>query len=160
MSAAPQAPAASVHTLGTLLKRSVWHHLHLHCVLVREAEPSRFAVRDSLEAATSRLEDIALAQQSQQTIGHIPGPSALPVAAPAGADAPPRAGTSGVNAGASSSATSHNAASQGSNDSPAISAYKELLAGPLDKYAGLSKDIGGVVAEQVRFMREGAQYTA
>lgn len=95
----------------------------------------------SLEAATSRLEDIALAQQSQQTIGHIPGPSALPAAAPAEAS---RAGTAPANA-ANAGAT---ASKSGSSDSPAVSAFKELLAGPLDKYASLSKGIGGVVAEQ------------
>ena len=85
------------------------------------------------------MEDIALAQQSQQVIGHIPGPSALPVAAAAAA---------GASVGAASSATV--AETKAQNDSPAITAYKEVLDGPLKKYSELSEGIGGVVAEQVR----------
>ena len=103
-----------------------------------------FAYGNRLEAATSRLEDIALAQQSQQTIGHIPGPSALPAAA-AAAPTAPQAGTAAAAPSAGAAAES-----KASNDTPAISAFKELLAGPLDKYASLSNEIGGVVAEQVR----------
>lgn len=91
---------------------------------------------DSLEAATSRLEDIAISQSAASTIaGHSP-PAAPP--APAAAN--------------SSSATASpvpGAQAQAQSPPLSIKAFDELLEGPLAKYVELSQAVGGVVAEQV-----------
>jgi adenylyl cyclase-associated protein len=88
-----------------------------------------------LEAATSRLEDIAVAQQSQQLVANVAGPSAGP---------PP--------AGAATSAPT-DASSAPSQDDAKVQGFKELVDGPLKKYSDLSNEIGGLVAEQVRGLR-------
>lgn len=92
---------------------------------------------NSLEAATSRLEDIALAQQSQQIIGNVPGPS--------GQSAPAAPAAAPTTAGGAASA-----GSSGAQNDVKVKAFHELIDGPLKKYGELSSDIGGLVAEQVR----------
>lgn len=96
---------------------------------------------NSLEAATSRLEDIALAQQSQQLIGNVPGPSGQPAAGAA-------AGVAGSGAPAAPAASTTGAT--GAQDNTRVKAFQDLIDGPLKKYGELSSDIGGLVAEQVR----------
>jgi adenylyl cyclase-associated protein len=88
-----------------------------------------------LEAATSRLEDIAVAQQSQQLVANVAGPSAGPPSAVAAASAPTVA------------------SSAPSQDDARVQGFKELVDGPLKKYSDLSNEIGGLVAEQVRGLR-------
>lgn len=90
---------------------------------------------DSLEAATSRLEDITVAQQSQQVIGTIPGPSIH--AAPSASAPPPASGPSAPGGGAAA------------QDDAKVQGYKDLVEGALKKYEQLSDELGGLVAEQV-----------
>ena len=82
-----------------------------------------------LEAATSRLEDIAIATSSASLIS-IPEPSA-PVTI-------------------SNNATPVPTAIQLEETSPAVEAYNDIISGPLAAYVNLSKEVGGVVEEQVR----------
>lgn len=106
----------------------------------------------SLEAATSRLEDIAIAQQSQQLIGNVPGPSgqtSAPTAVAGGA------GAGALSAAAPSAATGGAASNTGASDNVRVKAFQELIDGPLKKYGELSSDIGGLVAEQVRVDDDG-----
>lgn len=83
----------------------------------------------SLEAATSRLEDLA--------------------ASPAG----PAAATRGAGAGVGPVAAGGDAAGPSSTiaaaDPPAVTAFDDYLEQPLKDYAGLSEQIGGLVAQQV-----------
>lgn len=86
-----------------------------------------------MEAATSRLEDITVAQ-SQHVNSTSSGSLAAPVAAAA-------AGGLGGAAAASSSAQQE--------DSPAIQAWDESVTEALKAYQDLSAKLGGVVQEQV-----------
>lgn len=87
-----------------------------------------------LEAATSRLEDITVAQ-SQHANSTSSGSLAAPVAAAAAS------GGLGGAAAASSSAQQE--------DSPAIQAWDESVTEALKAYQDLSAKLGGVVQEQV-----------
>ncbi|KAK4058737.1 suppressor of rasval19 [Microbotryomycetes sp. JL221] len=117
-SAAPQInaggiPAAGIGSLSTLLRR--------------------------LEAATARLEDIAMTSSPSGGPHFISGASAVQGAsagAPAtgGAAAPPVA---------AADAASTNAAT-----SPAVKDFQDLLDSSIAKYASLSQELGGLVAEQ------------
>ncbi|KAK9893444.1 hypothetical protein P389DRAFT_156183 [Cystobasidium minutum MCA 4210] len=115
LSSQSTAQQPSLHTLGTLLKR--------------------------LEAATSRLEDIAIAQQSQQLIGNVPGPSGGQQQSTATAPAAAAPSTAGAAAGGSGS---------DAQEDIKVKAFQELIDGPLKKYGELSSDIGGLVAEQAK----------
>lgn len=106
-----------------------------------------------LEAATSRLEDIA----ASGGVGSGEG-GALPSSA-SHATIPASASTSGVTAASApgSAASAAGAASVAAAtdpsalvaDSPALSAWDDYLDHQLKEYTGLSEKIGGLVAEQV-----------
>jgi adenylyl cyclase-associated protein len=87
------------------------------------------AYRTRLEAATSRLEDIAVHQQSTKSAG---GPAAV---------------TNG--AGAAGTAAAGAASTAAIEDSPAVEAWDEAVAPKVKSFADLSQTIGGTVADQV-----------
>jgi adenylyl cyclase-associated protein len=91
-----------------------------------------------LEAATSRLEDIALAQSSTTNVKQaLDAPSAHPAPAPAAPRAP-----------APPAAPSSPAAPVG--DSRSVQAFEEqIISGKLQPFLKLANDIGGPVKEQV-----------
>ncbi|GAA6051829.1 hypothetical protein JCM3770_005487 [Rhodotorula araucariae] len=96
-------PAAGVGSLATLLKR--------------------------LEAACSRLEDVALTSASGAPLSNASavGAAAIPPPAPAAPSAPP--------------APAH-------KQPPAVQAFQELVDGPLTQYITLSKALGGLIEQQ------------
>lgn len=133
----------------------IWHVRGYLSDLTERDAPNLY----SLEAATSRLEDIAIAQQSQQLIGNVPGPS--------GQTSAPTAVAGGAGAGASSAAAPSAAAggasgagNSGASDNVRVKAFQELIDGPLKKYGELSSDIGGLVTEQVRVDNHGVSTMA
>lgn len=85
-----------------------------------------------LEASVTRLEDVALAQAQAGGMQHVVS----------GADA-----VSGANVAPPPPPPPKPA----DKPAPAVEAFQELIDGPLTKYVDLSKEIGGLVAEQVRF---------
>lgn len=91
-----------------------------------------FHIFARLEAATSRLEDIAIAQTSA-------GSSAAVADHVSGCNSPAVTATA-----ASGSATpAHTLESP-----PSIKAYDELISGSLDKYLSIAKEVGGPAQEQ------------
>jgi len=111
----PPHPAAStgVGSLATLLKR--------------------------LEAACSRLEDVALTSASGAPLSNASAVGAAGVPPPAAAPS-------------SSSAPAAVAAPQQDEVklAPSVEAFQELVDGPLTKYTSLSKELGGLIEQQVR----------
>ncbi|GJN88596.1 hypothetical protein Rhopal_001562-T1 [Rhodotorula paludigena] len=103
-------PAAGVGSLNALLKR--------------------------LEAACSRLEDVALTHASS---GGVPSSasavSGAHLAAPVAAPAPPPKGAEQL--------------------APAVQAFQDLVDGPLTAYVDLSKELGGLIAEQAQQVANG-----
>ena len=97
-------PAQGVGSLSTLLKR--------------------------LEAATARLEDIAIAQ--------APGPH-LP------------SGASALHGATLASPAATTAPSSAQDNLPAVLGFQELCEGPLAVYVAASNEIGNLVAQQVSF---------
>lgn len=91
-----------------------------------------------LEAATARLEDIAMTQAPSGGPQFVSGASAVHPATPSAAAVPGGAGAAAVAAGSAEEAPA------------SVQAFDELLQGPLAKYLALSKELGGLVAEQVR----------
>lgn len=85
-----------------------------------------------LEASVTRLEDVALAQAQAGGMQHVVS----------GADA-----VSGANVAPPPPPPPKPA----DKPAPAVEAFQELIDGPLTRYVDLSKEIGGLVAEQVRF---------
>ncbi|KAK4053029.1 suppressor of rasval19 [Microbotryomycetes sp. JL201] len=122
-SAAPQVntggiPAAGIGSLSTLLRR--------------------------LEAATARLEDIAMTHSTTGGPHFISGASAVqPGSAAASATAGAAAGGTATGTGTGDSAAQTPA-------TPAVRDYDELLDGPVAKYAALSQELGGLIAEQAQ----------
>ncbi|KAG0144922.1 hypothetical protein CROQUDRAFT_659362 [Cronartium quercuum f. sp. fusiforme G11] len=92
---------------------------------------SLFTLIKRLEAATSRLEDIAIAQTSAGTPGLMTE------------GASGRVSPASVPAAASGSATAG-----GKETPPSIKAFEELVSGSLSRYLSLSKDVGGPAQEQ------------
>ncbi|BGP13845.1 hypothetical protein JCM10213_002482 [Rhodosporidiobolus nylandii] len=86
-----------------------------------------------LEAATARLEDIAITGATAGGLHHLSGASAVqgaavpPPAAPAPPPPPPK---------------------EEESLPPAVQAFDELIEGPLTHYTTLSKELGGLIAEQ------------
>lgn len=111
----PPHPAAStgVGSLATLLKR--------------------------LEAACSRLEDVALTSASGAPLSNASAVGAAGIPPPAAAPS-------------SSSAPAAVAAPQPDEVklAPCVEAFQELVDGPLTKYISLSKELGGLIEQQVR----------
>ncbi|GAA6037098.1 hypothetical protein JCM8097_008731 [Rhodosporidiobolus ruineniae] len=109
-------PAQGVGSLGSLLRR--------------------------LEAATSRLEDIALTQATAGGLHHhLSGASAVQ-----GAAVPAPAGAAGGAAGQAPPPPPKEDA-----DVPLkVKAFDELIEGPLTTYTNLSKELGGLIAEQAQ----------
>lgn len=134
------AAGGGVLQLGTLLKRCA-----LPCTLIAEMmKLSSGPIRNRLEAATSRLEDIALAQHSQgvataQLPAGIANGSSSSSSAPVAPNAP-----SPPKAPAAPTAPAE------AQDAPAVQAYRDLIDGPLGKYLTASQDLGDLVAQQVR----------
>ena len=96
----------------------------------------------SLEAATSRLEDIAVHQQS----------SAAPRSA--GTDAA-AAGVAGAAVGAAAgAAAATSAADIALDDPPAVEAWDESIKPRVASFESLSETVGGNVAEQVSLLLE------
>jgi len=94
-----------------------------------------------LEAATSRLEDIAMTQATAGGMHQLSGASAV------GASSAPSA---------VASSTSNPAAppvhpKEVAKSAPQVEAYEQLIQGPLTNYINLSKELGGLIAEQVSF---------
>ncbi|CAO1613795.1 unnamed protein product [Parajaminaea phylloscopi] len=97
-----------------------------------------------LEAATSRLEDIAAAGAPAATTSSSRG---IREDAPAASSAGPSSGGGGGDvAAAVSGGQDGGAASE--TDPPAVTAFDEYLAQPLQDFAGLSEQAGGLVAQQ------------
>ncbi|GAA5878714.1 hypothetical protein JCM1840_000212 [Sporobolomyces johnsonii] len=92
-----------------------------------------------LEAATSRLEDIALTQATAGGMQHLSGaaPVATP-AAPAGSAPPPPAPVVVED-----------------KLPPQVQAFDELIEGALTVYINLSKELGGLIAEQSQQVANG-----
>ncbi|GAA5968176.1 hypothetical protein JCM11641_003758 [Rhodosporidiobolus odoratus] len=95
-----------------------------------------------LEAATNRLEDIALTQASAGGMHHLSGASAVQGSAypapTAGASAPPPPPPK-----------------EDDHLPPAVKGFDELIQGALTKYTTLSKEIGGLIAEQSQQVANG-----
>lgn len=87
-----------------------------------------------LEAATSRLEDIASSTDQSNGAGHKSSPSSSQPQIPAAATAP----TAAIKASNSSTPSV-----------PSIAAFDDLIDRELGQWLEMSKQIGGVVAEQV-----------
>ncbi|KPV75862.1 uncharacterized protein RHOBADRAFT_52879 [Rhodotorula graminis WP1] len=105
-------PAAGVGSLATLLKR--------------------------LEAACSRLEDVALTSASGAPLSNASAVGAAGIPPPAAAPS-------------SSSSSAAVAAPQQQDEvklAPSVEAFQELVDGPLTKYISLSKDLGGLIEQQ------------
>ncbi|CAH7689484.1 adenylate cyclase associated N terminal-domain-containing protein [Phakopsora pachyrhizi] len=85
---------------------------------------SLFTLIKRLEAATSRLEDIAIAQTS--------------------------AVASGVQSDSSSTPKNAHSPESSQETSPSIKAYEELIAGSLQKYLSLAKEVGGAAYDQAQ----------
>lgn len=122
----PGIPSTGVGSLSTLLKR--------------------------LEAATSRLEDIAVAQQSApQATSPVSSASALQ----------PNQPLTGLGVGAVGSAVAAGgspavgaraegpAQAQAEAQGPSVRAFEELREGAVAKFVSLSKELGGLIGEQV-----------
>lgn len=87
-----------------------------------------------LEAATSRLEDMAAS------------PQATPVLTSAGAPSGTRGAAASVSDGADPSA---GGAASAEEEPEVVTAFDEFMTGPLKEYAELSGQVGGLVGEQV-----------
>lgn len=84
-----------------------------------------------LEASVTRLEDVALAQAQAGGMQHVvSGADAVSAASVASPPPPPP--------------------KPADKPAPAVEAFQEIIDGPLTKYVDLSKEVGGLVAEQVR----------
>ncbi|KAM0792418.1 hypothetical protein ACM66B_005096 [Microbotryomycetes sp. NB124-2] len=119
-SAAPQVnaggiPAAGIGSLSTLLRR--------------------------LEAATARLEDIAMTHSTTGGPHFVSGASAVQPGASQGA-------TTSAGAATAVTAPTEPAAASDATTAPSVQAYDDLLNGPVAKYASLSQELGGLIAEQ------------
>ncbi|KAM0753887.1 hypothetical protein T439DRAFT_166355 [Meredithblackwellia eburnea MCA 4105] len=101
-----------------------------------------------LEAATSRLEDIAMAQAVAPP-NAVSGASAL---VPSGS-----ASTSPVVGGAAVGAAAGIAAATAVEDAPAVQGYDTLINGPLATYLALSNELGGLTAQQATFVAQAFQ---
>lgn len=107
-------PSSGVGSLSTLLKR--------------------------LEAATSRLEDIAIAQ--------IPSAAAPP---PFSSPAPTTTSTTVSPALVSNPSASPAAAGGNTEKNAAVVAFETIVQTGLQKYVNLSRELGGLIAQQVPF---------
>ncbi|GAA5878362.1 hypothetical protein JCM16303_002747 [Sporobolomyces ruberrimus] len=99
-----------------------------------------------LEAATSRLEDIAMTQATAggmhqvsgaSAVGAASGPAPSPSGATAVAAAPPQLPKEPVKL------------------APQVEAYEQLIEGPVTHYVNLSKELGGMIAEQAQQVANG-----
>ncbi|GAA5931411.1 adenylate cyclase-binding protein [Sporobolomyces koalae] len=97
-----------------------------------------------LEAATSRLEDIAMTQASAGGMQHLSGASAV-AAAPAAA-AP---------AQAAAVAAPPQVPKEQPKLAPQVEAFDALIDGPLTAYISLSKELGGLIADQAQHVANG-----
>jgi hypothetical protein len=96
-------------------------------------------------AATSRLEDVALAAQQSS---FAPGTSTRSTEQVHDQLTSHLAPSSG---GASAAADSASSAKEEAPTAPAVKAYQEMIIdGPLQEYIQKSKDAGGIIGEQVR----------
>jgi adenylyl cyclase-associated protein len=85
-----------------------------------------------LEAATSRLEDLATSSASSAAVAN-------------------RSSVGGQPAASSLVSSQSSDAAVGGEALPALAAYDELIEGPLKNYLELSKAIGDLVENQVKF---------
>lgn len=116
-------PSAGVGSLSTLLKR--------------------------LEAATSRLEDIALAQAPLITTASSPSHIAAAPSTAAAAAALTASSQRSVSSAAPVPAGSPAPSAPAQEKSAAVAAFEEILQVALTKYMGLSREMGGLVLQQV-----------
>lgn len=94
-----------------------------------------------LEAATSRLEDIAMAQAPPSGGTHA---GALPQITSPATFVPEYNNNTASNSGVAATAPVASA------ETPAVRGFQELLTTSVAKYVGFSKEVGGVIAQQVR----------
>ncbi|GAA5957589.1 hypothetical protein JCM3765_001446 [Sporobolomyces pararoseus] len=97
-----------------------------------------------LEAATSRLEDIAMTQATAGGMHQVSGASS--VGAASGAVAPSTQ---------SNSAAPPVIPKEVVKQAPQVEAYEQLIQGPLTDYINLSKELGGLIAEQAQQVANG-----
>ncbi|GAA6009090.1 hypothetical protein JCM10207_004089 [Rhodosporidiobolus poonsookiae] len=103
-----------------------------------------------LEAATSRLEDIALTQATAGGSHHLSGASAVQGSAYPAPTAP-----AGTAVAGSAAVPPPPPAKDDDKLPPAVEAFDEIIEGPLTKYTTLSKELGGLIAEQSQQVANG-----
>ncbi|GAA5848515.1 hypothetical protein JCM8547_004536 [Rhodosporidiobolus lusitaniae] len=91
-----------------------------------------------LEAATTRLEDIALTQATGGGMHALPSGASAVAGAGIPAPAPPPKDAAAAPAQAEEDVP------------PKVKAFDELIEGPLTRYTALSKELGGLIAEQAK----------
>ncbi|GAA6012492.1 hypothetical protein JCM11491_004349 [Sporobolomyces phaffii] len=94
-----------------------------------------------LEAATSRLEDIAMTQATAGGMHQVSGASAV--------------GASSAGPEASSTPAPPPLPSPVVKLAPQVEAYEQLIQGPVTDYVNLSKQLGGLIAEQAQQVANG-----
>ncbi|GAA6063287.1 hypothetical protein JCM10212_004669 [Sporobolomyces blumeae] len=109
-----------------------------------------------LEAATSRLEDIAMTQATAGGMHQLNSGASAVQGAALGAAGGAAASSSGAPpAPPPPPPPAPEAATADTPAAPQVQAFEDLISGPLTKYINLSKELGGLIAEQAQQVANG-----